>query len=402
MTQQQNIPVVTTPNSDIARRILQFGADDMRRCYQCGTCSVVCPETPDFQAFPRKEMVWAQWGLTDKLLQDGDAWMCHQCNECSIQCPRDAKPGDLMAALRVYQIEQYSAPRFLGKATGSIKYLPFAFIPPVVLTFLLVLFAVIIPEGGLEYPNSSSLIDEFGKEILFEQFIGSYWIDLFSIIALGFAVVVAWIGGRRFWQGLRKSEESPPSVREGFAKSLVLTVGDILSHRFFRLCKANKPSGHAHMAIFYGFLFLAAATTLAFIWSNEFLLDKELSLSAWNPIKVIGNIGGAALLFGLLWVTWRRLARRNEAGRSSYFDWYFVGILYALTITGFAVEIVRYSGLVNASYSLYMVHLVFYFMIFTYLPFTKFAHIVYRTLALTHARQIGRMPGSRSPVVELA
>ena len=42
------------------RQILQFGADDMKRCYQCGTCSVVCPQTPDLQAFPRKEMVWAR------------------------------------------------------------------------------------------------------------------------------------------------------------------------------------------------------------------------------------------------------------------------------------------------------------------------------------------------------
>jgi quinone-modifying oxidoreductase subunit QmoC len=44
-----------------------------------------------------------------------------------------------------------------------------------------------------------------------------------------------------------------------------------------------------------------------------------------------------------------------------------------------------------------MVHLVFYFMLFTYLPFTKFAHIIYRTLALTHARQTGRLPASRLP-----
>jgi hypothetical protein len=39
-------------------------------------------------------------------------------------------------------------------------------------------------------------------------------------------------------------------------------------------------------------------------------------------------------------------------------------------------------------------------MLFTYLPFTKFAHIVYRTLALTHARQTGRLPASRLLALE--
>ncbi len=82
-----------------------------------------------------------------------------------------------------------------------------------------------------------------------------------------------------------------------------------------------------------------------------------------------------------------------------YFDWYFIGVLYLLTITGFAVEIVRYASLKDAAYSLYMVHLVFYFMLFTYLPFTKFAHVIYRTLALTHARQTGRRPATRRPVL---
>ena len=100
-------------------------------------------------------------------------------------------------------------------------------------------------------------------------------------------------------------------------------------------------------------------------------------------------------------MSWRRLTKRDEVGRTNYFDWYFVGILYACTITGFVVEILRYSELATAAYWNYIFHLMFYFMLFTYLPFTKFAHIIYRTLALTHGRQVGRTPGVRSPLVIL-
>jgi len=212
---------------------------------------------------------------------------------------------------------------------------------------------------------------------------------------VGFATLVAWIGGRRFWKAISESETGSPQVLEGFVKSLMLTLVDIASHRYFKLCKVNKARGHAHMSILYGFLFLFTASALAFVYTV--ILNRELSLPIWDPAKIIGNLGGIGLLLGLTVVSMRRLFRRDAAGRSMYFDWYFIGLLYVLTISGFALEIVRYAELGDVAYSLYMGHLVFYFMLFTYLPFTKFAHVIYRTLALTHARQSGRLPASRRP-----
>ncbi len=388
MKQLQNL--LTAPNPDLVRRISGLGANELTRCYQCGTCSVVCPVTPYESAFPRQQMVWAQWGLQDKLLQDADVWLCHQCNECSTYCPRDARPGDLMAAVRAYQIEHYAAPRFLVKATSSLRYLPLAFIPPVLLTFFLVFFAVIIPEGGLVYPAG---------EIHFRDFISPTYIDIFSAIAVGFAATVSWIGARRFWKAVHRSRADAPRVQKGFIISLLLTLVDVATHSYFRMCKVNKPRGRAHLAIFYGFLFLFAATTGSFIY---LLLGKDLSLPISDPVKIIGNVGGIALFLGLTWISWRRLTRRDEAGRGRYFDWYFVGVLYVLTITGFVVEAARYADLRDWAYPLYAFHLVFYFMLFTYLPFTKFAHVIYRTLALTYARQTDRRPGTHQPVVEAA
>ncbi len=389
MEQARTSPTLIIPDTGAKLRILKLGAEHLNKCYQCGTCSVVCPLTPDTNAFPRKEMAWAQWGLSNKLAADGDAWLCHQCNECNTHCPRGAMPGDLMAAIRQLQIEHYSFPKWLGKATSVPKMLPLALIPPTILTALLMLFAVLIPNGGLAFPERAALEHEYGKGILFEAFIPHIYIDIFSIIAVGFAVAVGVVAGRRFWRAMAESQQAP--ARRGFVFSLATTLFDIATHRFFRLCRANKPRGHAHMGVFYGFLLLFLATTLAFIYTQ--FLNKELSLSIGDPIKVIGNTGGTLLLLGLTWLVWRRLARPKQAGASGYFDWYFVGILYAVTITGFAVEFVRFGDLRVTSYSLYLVHLLFYFMLFTYLPFTKFAHIIYRTLALTYAKRTGRTPG---------
>ena len=76
------IPVIVVSDPEVVETMLGLGAETLRRCYQCGTCSVVCPRTPLQDAFPRKEMVWAQWGLVDRLAANADAWLCYQCNDC--------------------------------------------------------------------------------------------------------------------------------------------------------------------------------------------------------------------------------------------------------------------------------------------------------------------------------
>ena len=105
----------TAPDLGFVKRVIAQGGGDLKKCYQCATCSVVCPVAPDKAPFPRKEMIWAQWGAGEKLLADPDLWLCHQCNDCSVQCPRGARPGDVMAALRKVAIQSYAAPSWLGR-----------------------------------------------------------------------------------------------------------------------------------------------------------------------------------------------------------------------------------------------------------------------------------------------
>ena len=129
------------PDRKFVDDIVQSGGGDLKKCYQCATCSVVCDLSTETAPFPRKEMIWAQWGLKDRLLNDPDIWRCHQCNDCSLRCPRGARPGDVMAALRQKSVEQHAFPTFLARSVNQMKFYPLllVIVPAVLLTLALVL-----------------------------------------------------------------------------------------------------------------------------------------------------------------------------------------------------------------------------------------------------------------------
>ncbi len=85
--------------------IKEFGAEKISMCFNCGTCTAICPVSTSDHLFPRKFIRYSQLGAIDRIEDSIEAWLCLQCRLCTEFCPRDAKPSDVMLALKRMAVE---------------------------------------------------------------------------------------------------------------------------------------------------------------------------------------------------------------------------------------------------------------------------------------------------------
>ena len=78
--------------------IKEEGGEICKLCYQCGTCTGVCPWNTVRSFMVRKTMHQAQLGLPD--FEDEDMWLCVSCNACVDRCPRGVKIIDVWRSFR--------------------------------------------------------------------------------------------------------------------------------------------------------------------------------------------------------------------------------------------------------------------------------------------------------------
>lgn len=385
------------PDLKFIKDVMTSGGDTLKSCYQCATCSVICPQSPDHNPFPRKEMIWSQWGLKDRLIKDPDVWLCHFCGDCTAHCPRGAKPGEVLNAIRRFSIAHYSTPGFLTNFVNGKQFLPVLFGIPTVI-FLAYIFGV---QGGLP-PSSENIV--FAN--LFPQ-IG--FIDpLFGFLAI-FVLASAGSGSLRFWKDMNAM--FPPVRKKSIVGSVISTLADIFKHSKFRDCVVNADRYRAHLFTFYGFalLFITTAIIATLEWlsllgiaeiGEHHSIIKEYEIlgltihSSVTPLdnaifKLIANAGAIVLLAGISLVAINRLKKEREE-RGAYFDWLLIGVILGVGLSGFLTELSRWGKIPPLAYSMYTIHLIFIFVLFAYLPFSKLAHLFYRTVALIYLDYSGR------------
>lgn len=380
-------PVRIQPDLEFVKELRAVGGESLKKCYQCATCSVACPISPTNNPYPRKEMVWASWGLKDKLLSDADIWLCHNCGTCSDLCPRGAKPGDLLSALRNMTYARLTRPSVVGKWLASPRYLPILVAIPAILWA--VVWMIMAGVNGSAFPEGDIV---FGK-----LFPGDYTIDPIFMLTFFTAVGILYKGTRNLIASFQPEGRTMVlgKTRHWALHLVDVLLEEVVTHSKFKDCGASTSDRKVgHMTLMYAFVILAIVTGVVAVghWGGKVVpaIAIHTPMPLTFPVKILANIGAVMLLAGLAILTLRRKALDPETSSSSYYDWYLLGVIWVVAVTGVFSQLFRLAGIAPVAYSVYYLHLVSVWMLFAYLPWSKLGHLVYRTAALTYVRAMGR------------
>ncbi len=368
------------PDIGFIKELAGRGGQDLKKCFQCATCSVACKIAPEDKPFPRKEMIAASWGLKDRLVANHDIWLCHNCGDCTTLCPRGAKPGDVLSALRSYAITEYATPKAVARAVSDPKKLPILVAIPAVLFIVVGLLT-----GLLDFTPGTD-------KIAHGSFFSTWLVDIFFIPLQFWVAGIFGLGVFRFLtdihaNALKTGKTDKTAIDAGgFIAALIRIIPTILKHDKFDDCDENKDRSLAHLLVLYGFIGLFIVTSIFFV--TLYGLQIHGPYSQLNPVKWLANIAGVGLIIGSFLLIQKRRAQTDQI--SSYSDWFLLGFVFTVAVSGLLAEITRLAGWAGITYTVYFIHLVAVWVLIAFLPFSKLAHLVYRTVAMAYDEYIGR------------
>ena len=390
-----SIPVVHS-SPEFREAFVQRGGGTAAKCYQCATCSSVCELAPAGAPFPRRQVLMAHWGLEDQVVSDPGPWLCHQCNDCSVRCPREVNPGDVMAAVRAMAVEKMAFPSFLGSMVGNVKKTwPLLVITPIIFWFVL-LFAttglgVIEGHSNLE---PSALLGQF----FYDSYVPHSLIYIVNFAAVGWVGLALFVQGSKFWKMLGTRQKRTGTL----IAALAGVFASIALHSKFSSCDHGVPKRRwGHFLVMWGFVGAAITSgwavvylygdTIFFSWFFKILPFEKpgypVEITHW--VKLLGNASAVILVVGglLLWVN-RRKTGDKLVGSTTPFDRFFLWIVLAVIGTGVFTEVFRFLPEITPmiGFGVYIIHLGVVLCLFLTLPYSKFAHILYRTLAMAHEK----------------
>ena len=355
------IPVLNLDETEVQRQ--------MTICNACRYCEGFCAVFPAMTR--RLEFTQADVHYLANL--------CHNCGACLHAC-QYAAPHEFevnipkaMAKVRLDTYAEYAWPPALGKlyqrngltlalaAGGGLSLF-------LCLTLLLMgnLFTA-IPGGDFYkiFPHNTLAL-MFGS-------------------VFGFAVLALTLGVRRFWRNVSPAT-APLPLKTSAALEATTSVATLKYLDGGHGAGCNNADDQFtlwrrrfHHLTFYGFMLCFAATGVATLF--HYLLNWSAPYPIFSVPVILGIAGGIGLLIGPAGLLWLNLQRNSEHGdaRQKPMDRGFIALLWLVSASGLALLAVRETSALGLMLA---VHLGLVMAFFLTMPYSKFAHGIFRSAAL--------------------
>jgi len=331
----------------------------MTVCNACRYCEAYCPV---FQAMENR----TSFAKGDILYL---ANLCHNCGECLYAC-QYAPPHEfninvprVLAEARVASYEEYCWPSFMS---GAFRIGARGISRAIGLSLALSLAGMLLLWMFVQSTNARA---DFYAVIPHDVMVAIFGtVGVFIVIALGIVV-------RRARGPARTALHSGPGVRDALTLRHLHATGEDCTSGV----EVRTPwRRYFHHCTYYGFALCFASTTVAAVYH---LLGWPAPYALVSAPVILGAVGGLGLVVGPLGLLaqWRlrdpELRDRSQAG----LDISFIVMLLMTSVTGLLLLALRRQPLMPA---LLVVHLGFVLALFVTLPYGKFVHGIYRTVAL--------------------
>ena len=304
-------------------------------------------------------------GLEQKLETTLEPWLCYYCGQCSEQCPREADPGETMMSLRRWLISRYDV---TGLARRFYESWKFELVASLVV-------ALAMATGLLVYGFSHGNIRVYDGA---GAFLPSPAIHLFDYVL--FATVLAFLAVnaiRMWWLIMVQSREGSVPLWLYFKRIYLLPVHFVTQMRYAQC--GERMSWLVHMGLVSGYVIMLV---LIMVYLEPLQAGPAIN---W-PVHVFGYLASIGLIGATGYMLYSRVGKRRTQHRhTEVSDWTFLVLLLLVAATGVLQHVSHRLGYPMTANIVYVVHLSVVVTWFSRYPFTKWAHIVYRPLAMYFA-----------------
>ena len=339
-------------------------------CNACRYCEGYCA------VFPAMEMR-RRFDTEDLIYM---ANLCFECRACYYACPY-TPPHEyainlpqVLSELRAETYAEYTAPSFLNRIFLGNQFLV-GLVMLVCVGFIL--GSIVVVQGWDVLFSSATEPGDFYEVIPHVAMVvpalalSSWWLVAFGI------------GSLRFWRrmGMKPSEALDNAAfwratRDAFGLEYQKGGGDGCTYPDEKPSQARRLY---HQALVLGVALAFASTAVAAFYHT--FLHEEAPYPYLSLPVMLGNGGGILMVIGAVGLIQLKLKADPAPSfkRMLTIDYAFLMLLFWTAVTGLVLMALRAT---NAQGTLLAVHLGIVAALYLMLPYSKFAHVVYRYAAL--------------------